>query len=117
MKRTTPLLLVLALAACGADPAGPEAELLAGHRCADPAPLNGRADPATPNQYIVVFRDGVDAQAAAGALAARFGFQTKHVYEHALLGFSATMDAAAVAGVRCDERVRYVEHDALFTIG
>lgn len=116
MKRIAALLLLLASAACGADPWGPGANLLIDEHCASPAPLNGVPHPAVPNQYIVVFKNGVDARVTANALAARYGFQTTFVYEHALPGFSAVMAPAAVAGVRCASSVRYVEHDQLITI-
>lgn len=117
MKRIAALLVLLASAACGSDPSGPDANLLVDERCASPAPLQGSAHPALPNQYIVVFENGVDARIKANALATRYGFQTRFVYESALSGFAATMEPRAVAAVRCDRAVRYVEHDQLVTIG
>lgn len=115
MKRTAALLLLLASAACGSDPSGPDVQLATGE-CGAPAPLTGSAHPALPNAYIVVFKDGTDARAASNAIAARYGFQTRFIYEHALPGFAAVMDPVALASVRCESSVKYVEHDMLITI-
>jgi hypothetical protein len=79
--------------------------------CPDPAPLRGTPDPAAPG-YVVVFRDGTDVDAALAGLAREPGVEPHHVYRSALLGFSATLEPAALAAVRCHPAVDYVEHDA-----
>jgi hypothetical protein len=84
--------------------------------CLQPAPLYGSFDPAAPG-FIVVFRDGVPAAAEAARLSARYCFQPKHVYQFALLGFSAELEPAALASIRCEASVRYVEHDGVATAG
>ena len=76
-----------------------------------PAPLLGTPDPRAAG-YIVVFRDGTDADALAGALAAEHGFTPAHVFRSALLGFSAVLSDAALDAVRHHPAVKYVEHDA-----
>ena len=85
-----------------------------GAGCDDPAPLRGTADPRAPG-YIVVFHKGVASRAEAQRLAAKYGFTPRAVYESALQGFSADLSAAALAGVRCEATVDYVEHDGVVT--
>lgn len=76
----------------------------------EPAPLLGLPDPAATG-YIVVFRDGTDADAVTDALAAEHGFTPKHVFRSALLGFAAALPAGAVEAIRRHPAVKYVEHD------
>lgn len=77
----------------------------------EPAPLLGRADAAA-RGCIVVYRDGTDPDAVTDALAAAHGFAPKHVFRHALLGFSAELSDDALEAVRRHPAVKYVEHDA-----
>lgn len=116
--KTRALLLLLALsaAACGTNPAGPDPRFAITPSCSRPAPLHGEPDSRIPDHYIVVFKDGVNAPATASTLAERYGFQTRFVWEHALLGFSAVMSKEAVAGVRCESSIKYIEFDAVITI-
>lgn len=62
-----------------------------------------------PDQYVVVFKDDVPARDVA-ALAADLGRVrrglTRHVYTHALKGFSARMSEAAAAYDPLDTAVR-----------
>lgn len=104
--RHTLLLATLALP-LGCATEGMSAE----PRCPRPAPLQGKAVRGAAT-YIVVFRNGTDARAATERLAARYHFAAKHVYTSALLGFAAELKPEALAGVRCDRAVRYVERDA-----
>ena len=119
MRTLTATLLTAALAACSGSPAGAatELDLAALGQCQQPAPLEGTPDPRTAGTYIVVFRDGTDADAAAAQLAQKFGFAPRHVYQHALQGFSAALSDAQLAGVRCDARVKYVAHDGVAGAG
>ena len=78
--------------------------------CDRPAPLVGKPDPANPG-YIVMFNDGVDARRETRRLAARYGFRARHVYEHALSGFSAEIPESALDGLRCEPSVRSIRHD------
>jgi hypothetical protein len=84
--------------------------------CARPAPLQGQRDPRAPG-YIVVFRDGTPARQTAAALGEKYGFKPSQVYEHALSGFAAVLTDAALAGIRCEAAVQYVEHDGVATVG
>lgn len=116
MRILTAALLAAVLAACSgsATDAGPEMEeLTAFGLCLQPAPLDGTPDPRTAGTYIVVFRDGTDADAAAARLARKYGFQPRHVYQHALQGFSAALTDAQLAAVRCDAEVKYVSHNGV----
>ena len=66
---------------------------------------------AAPRSYIVVLRDGEDAQAVAREHSARFGVQVVHVYDQALLGYAGRIPSGQLAAIRADPRVRYVEAD------
>lgn len=101
------LALVLLPAPALADPAGPAQQ--------QPAPLYGTDSVnALPGRYIVVYRDGVQAagvdrvEQAARATGAEIHFR----YTQALRGFAATLSDAALAQVRRDPVVAYVEADA-----
>jgi hypothetical protein len=101
------------LFACGSDHS--LAPQLVRPACTDPAPLSGEFDPRAPG-YIVLYRDGVDAQQETAILAARFQFVPRHVYTHALQGFSAEFSPEVVAAVRCEPTVRAVSHDGVVSI-
>ena len=77
--------------------------------CDSPAPLAGIWNADAP-RYIVVFQDTIDVRTEVDRLAARYGFQPRHVYEHVLGGFSAALTPQALANVRCEPSVSYVRH-------
>jgi hypothetical protein len=77
--------------------------------CDSPAPLNGIWNAAAP-RYIVVFHDSIDVRTEVDRLAARYGFQPRHVYEHALRGFSAALTPQALAHLRCEPSVSSAQH-------
>lgn len=64
-----------------------------------------------PVNVIVTLEPGADAPAAARALASRRGGTVKHVYDHAVNGFAATVPDALVAQLKAEPRVRSVELD------
>ena len=80
----------------------------------DIAPLY-RADSKTaiPGKYVVVLNDdaGVAATRDVSSMAADVGATVHDRYNHALNGFSATMDDAAVDELRADPRVAFVQAD------
>jgi len=79
-----------------------------------PAPLYRAAGEAIPGQYIVVYRKGVTAAARSQAergLAAASG-QLRFRYSAAIQGFSATLSDAALAAVRRNPNVAYVQTNA-----
>ena len=67
--------------------------------------------------YIIVFRDGVrDVPGLARQLVAQGGGTLGHTYQSALKGFSASMPAAAVEGLRRNPNVELVEADQEMSI-
>jgi subtilisin family serine protease len=71
----------------------------------------GRSAPIS-GQYIVVFKKDVQNPASEAAQIARgAGGSVKHVYTSALKGFSASLPAAALEGVRRNPNVDYIEQD------
>jgi hypothetical protein len=81
-------------------------------RCAQPAPLLGRYDPAAPG-FIVQYRDGIDAVSETSRLASRYDFTPTYVYTAALHGFAAPLTPDVVASLRCESSVASVEHDGV----
>jgi subtilisin family serine protease len=102
-------LLVLAVSAAACNDAGSPAAPLA------PAPAALSVAPAgevIPNQYIVVFKDQVhDAGVVARTKVGRGGGALRHSYSAAIKGFSAVLSPAAVAALRSDPDVAYIEPD------
>jgi subtilisin family serine protease len=83
--------------------------------------LRKPAHDAIAGEYIVVFREdvvqalGVSAQDAADRHAARHGARRRHVYEHALHGYSAHMTEAQARAAADDPEVLFVEQDQRVT--
>ena len=102
--------LVLLLAGCMDFLAGAEEDYEAGLTCSDPAPLHEGED-VIPNEYIVVFEyDRVaDAEALTARLAETYDFTPMSVYTHAIKGFAAELSPEALAGLRCEPLVDFVE--------
>lgn len=106
--------VVCAVALAGCDAAGP----------ASTAPAMAQADAVMsgvssagqtiPDQYIVVFNDGVaDAPGLARRLNQSQGGQLLHTYEHAIKGFAFRGSAQAAAAFERNPNVRYVEQDQM----
>jgi hypothetical protein len=76
--------------------------------CSSPAPLHGTKTTAL--GYIVVYKEGTNVQEMTQQLAKKYNFTPRHVYQYALLGFSAELSDAALAGIRCQPVVDYVSH-------
>ena len=69
-----------------------------------------------PDAYIVVFRASVqDAPGLANRLVRENNGRLHAVYEHALKGFAATLPAAAIAALRHNPNVAFIEPDRLAT--
>lgn len=102
------LAATLVLASCGDVPVEPTSSL------APDAPLLSAQDGrGIPGQYIVVLDDGAPAGiertlAADGELL--------YEYAHALRGFAARLPAEALAGVRSNPWVEYIEEDQVVTV-
>ena len=111
MKRLLALLLPLALVACqdASEPLSPSRE-----PPADFAALQTPAGQAVPGEYIVV----LDVGANPRAVAAVAGVTPRHVYEHALTGFSASLNQGQLRALQAMNAVRYVEQDqVMYAIG
>jgi subtilisin family serine protease len=108
--------LVLAAAACadpGRLPTAPTASAApeAAREAAQPA---GQA---IPGQYIVVFRDDVaDVDGKIKEKVKKANGRLKHAYTSALKGFAGELSDAAVAELRADPDVAYVEQDQVVTV-
>ena len=78
-----------------------------------PTSLQTVGNAAITDHYIVVLKDdaGQDPEQVANEHVLRLGIQVRHVYHHALKGYAAVISNAAVAAVRADDRVAYVEPD------
>ena len=76
------------------------------------APLNAPSASVVPDQYIVVFKDGVgDVATRARGLAQANGGQVLNTFDRALHGFSARLSAPAADALRSDPSVAFVEAD------
>ena len=77
--------------------------------CDDPAPISNSYDPKA-SGYLVIFHVGTDARQESSRLAQVHGFTPRHVFAaESLQGFSAELSPAALAALRCDKSVNYVE--------
>jgi subtilisin family serine protease len=85
-----------------------------------PVPGNAAdARPGTiiPGRYIVVLKDdGTDARTAANELGRAHGLALGVIYSSALRGFSATVPERALAGLRRDPRIDFIEADQTVTV-
>src|SRR5918999_4237604 len=109
-RRVLGLVLASLLLACTNPTETPEPLLpppVLAPPCDSPAPLVGIWDARAP-RYIVVFHDTIDVTPEIDRLAARYGFQPRHVYEHVLGGFSAVLTPQTLASLRCEPSVGYV---------
>jgi subtilisin family serine protease len=80
------------------------------------APLLAKpAGPSTvPNAYIVVFKDDVaSVDGEVEQIGQQLGIQADYRYKYAIKGFAAKMSASAVAALRNDPNVAYIEQDQI----
>lgn len=78
-----------------------------------------RTTKAIANRYIVVLKDEVPKQevaSVASQLALGAGGVPKHIYQHALKGFSVELPEAAAIALSNNPRVDYVEEDGVVSI-
>src|SRR5687767_11691041 len=76
------------------------------------AMMTKAAPPSAPHgKYIVVLKDGADADESARDLGSRHGLAVGHVYHAALNGFSAEVPAARLAALMADPSVAFVSED------
>lgn len=112
MKRTVAGLAIAAtsLAACqGVEPTRPSMSARAEAPLLTVSPEEGQP---VAGRYIVVFNDDVsDPRGKALAKVAAHGGALHYAYTAAVKGFAADLDAGAVAALRVDPDVSYVEQD------
>ena len=76
------------------------------------APVQAQDDSSLAGDYIVVYGAGVDAPGALTAQLGRaYGFTARYSYQHALVGFAATLPTAAVAALQRNPNIAWVEAD------
>jgi subtilisin family serine protease len=63
--------------------------------------------------YVVVLKSGANPSDVAAEHAQRLGVDVGFIYRHSLKGYSAAVPAGALAALRGDARVAYVERDAI----
>ena len=101
----------IGLAACSDVPSGPTlpADAPAEARAVR---QTGKGGQPIPGRYVVVFKREVsDAPGLARQLAAAHGGTVHHTYQHAIKGFAASLSDGAVAALRRNPNVAYVERD------
>jgi hypothetical protein len=85
-----------------------------GHRllppCSAPAALRSAFPQDRVPGYIFSYRAGTDAKAVTAELAAMYDFTPKYVFD-VVPAFVAVVSEQALAGIRCDSRVAFVEYD------
>ena len=69
-----------------------------------------------PDQYIVVYRPGVDPDRMIRRLSARFGISARFNYRHALRGSAMRIPASMLRLLRLDPDVAYVEPDRVVSL-
>jgi len=118
MKKVLSLLLAMAFFAVAAAPWGTQAQGKGNGEQSQQGKLR-KVEKSIPNQYIVVLRDDVPASSVASiatSLAGAHGGLKKHVFTHALKGFSVSLSEQAAAALSRDPRVEYVEEDGVVSI-
>ncbi|HEX6369196.1 MAG TPA: S8 family peptidase, partial [Longimicrobium sp.] len=111
MKRTLTPLALTALALTAACSDGAQAPLATPAGGGAPL-LSAAPGKAIAGEYIVVLNDGTDPRSVAAVA----GVTPKHVYEAALDGFSATMNAGQVNALRHNPNVKWVEEDQVVEV-
>src|SRR5688572_15668696 len=111
--RIAVVLSALLLTACAETATTPTAPLSQGPTL---APLLRGGPDAIPGVYIVVLKDEVDAAGKAQEKAARKGGKLRHAYASVLNGFAAELNEEALAEMRADPDVSYVEEDQTVSI-
>ena len=75
-------------------------------------PLSGRGHGLVEGRYVVVYENAVaDPRASTRALERSVGFRSRHVFEHALKGFSATLTEGQLRSLRANPKVAFVAVD------
>lgn len=110
--------VLLALACAPDDPVSPR---IIEPPCENPAPLYLPPDSISiRDTYIVVYpHDLVNADSVTTALMQKYRFTPRFRWSSpkGLMGFSAKLNAASVAGLRCESVVKYMERVMYIYVG
>lgn len=105
MRRFTPILALLVLAACAdVEPTAPGAELAPFHPALGANVAYG--------SYIVVLSDGANPRSVAAIM----GIRPNLVYEAALNGFAAELNSGQLNALRRNPNVSYIESDRVIAL-
>jgi subtilisin family serine protease len=117
MKRViAPTLAALALVACSESSTAPLADAPERLQQSASAPYYAKGANGIEGDYIVVFNDAVaDPHGRAAEKIAQHAAAARFVYGAALKGFAATLSPGAVAALRADPDVAYIEQDGIVT--
>jgi hypothetical protein len=66
--------------------------------------------------YLFAFREGTDAKLVTSELAATYDFTPLAIFT-VTPGFAAVVSEQALAAMRCDSRVQFVEYNIIFQLG
>jgi subtilisin family serine protease len=77
------------------------------------APSGASSQSEATQPYIVVLEDSEGAISVASDHSEDYDVETKHVYSHALQGYSADLTAEQVAELEADDSVAYVDEDVV----
>jgi hypothetical protein len=90
-----------------------------GHRlsppCSAPAPLHFAHPQDRGPGYLFAFREGTDAKLVTSELAATYDFAPLAIFT-VNPGFAAVVSEQALAAMRCDNRVQFVEYNIIFHV-
>ncbi|MEO8334206.1 MAG: S8 family peptidase [bacterium] len=119
MKRVLAVLVcALAIAACS-DASSPPSSPVGSQQIKVPlAPVYSKGDDGIPNDYIVVFKEGVSTGplSRASATVATLVGTPKFSYDAVLKGFAATLTPEMVEKLRADPNIEYIEQDAVIDV-
>jgi subtilisin family serine protease len=114
MKTPTLLAMLALVLACRdvTEPTGSSQR----HPSPRPAAFGGRQ--VIPDEYIVVFKDGVkNPESAAKKLAVRHKGKLRYSYRAALKGMAVELSDSAVAALRSEPEVAYIEPNQIIRLG
>jgi subtilisin family serine protease len=107
-------LAALTLVACSGSPTGPAGSGSPEELATPDAPYYAKPGTGIAGEYIVVFRSGVSAPlATVEAKLLRLGGTRRFSYAGALTGFAAALPPGAIALLRADPDVAFIEQDGL----
>ena len=118
MKKLAALAVASLVAACTEAPTAPTSSQTSGRRPdAGPSYATSVESEAIAGRYIVVFKAGIsDPAGKAKSKALRHGAKLRHTYTKAIPGFAAELSSEAVAALRADPDVDFIEADQVMRV-